>query len=392
MPRQKKQVLKKRKDGRYCCKYKGVQFMGHTSDEALALREEYKRLESSGNPTRYITTVKDYAEPWFRRTFPKNSVNMQAARKKFLSHLVNDLGSCLICDVLPSQVKDIFSNHFAGLSSGYISTAKGFYISFFDAAVADGLCDRNPASDKAAKPHKGTHGSHRPITAQERYWIEHYCLDHRMHAAAMTMLYSGVRPQEVKAMTIENSIDFDNDLITVNKCVHLSDFTHYVISSEGKTEKATRTIPLFAPLKQTLQGRSGYIVSKASGELVSPPSFKRLWQSYKSRMEIAINGYRKCHYGRTLEHKKILQTGGKLPEWIEFTVVPYDLRHSFCVMCRDNGVELNTCIRWMGHTDSKMILRIYDSVSDDRSKKEAEKLNKTLLSMQNGMQEQKASL
>lgn len=45
------------------------------------------------------------------------------------------------------------------------------------------------------------------------YWIEHYCLDHRMHAAAMTMLYSGVRPQEIKAMTIENSVDFDNDRI-----------------------------------------------------------------------------------------------------------------------------------------------------------------------------------
>ena len=47
MPRQKKQQLKRRKDGRFCCKYKGIQFMGGSSDEALALREEYKQLEKA---------------------------------------------------------------------------------------------------------------------------------------------------------------------------------------------------------------------------------------------------------------------------------------------------------------------------------------------------------
>ena len=43
-------------------------------------------------------------------------------------------------------------------------------------------------------------------------------------------------------------------------------------------------------------------------------------------------------------------------------------------MCRDNGVELNTCSTWMGHANPIMILKIYDEVSDDRSAQEAEKL------------------
>ena len=91
-------------------------------------------------------------------------------------------------------------------------------------------------------------------------------------------------------------------------------------------------------------------------------------------MEKEINGCEKRWYGKTKEHKKILASGGKLPEWIEFTVVPYDLRHSFCTMCRDNGVELNTCVHWMGHADAKMIMQIYDEFSEDRGKSEAEKL------------------
>ena len=95
-------------------------------------------------------------------------------------------------------------------------------------------------------------------------------------------------------------------------------------------------------------------------------------------METAINGCQRRWYGKTKAHRAILASGGKLPPWIHFSVVPYDLRHSFCCMCRDNGVELNTCIRWMGHADSKMILKIYDEASDRRSEKEAEKLKKTL--------------
>ena len=43
MPRQKKQHLKKRKDGRYFCRYKDKWFTGYDEQEVLEQREEYKR-------------------------------------------------------------------------------------------------------------------------------------------------------------------------------------------------------------------------------------------------------------------------------------------------------------------------------------------------------------
>ena len=43
-------------------------------------------------------------------------------------------------------------------------------------------------------------------------------------------------------------------------------------------------------------------------------------------------------------------------------------------------------ISWMGHVDAQMILKIYDEVSDFRDQQEAEKLEKSLIRMQNGMQ------
>ena len=66
MPRIKKQVLKQRADGRYCCKYHGLQFMGATSDEALAARDEYKRRETAGEHQAEKLCFGEYSERWLK--------------------------------------------------------------------------------------------------------------------------------------------------------------------------------------------------------------------------------------------------------------------------------------------------------------------------------------
>ena len=63
MPRQKKQVLKRRADGRYCCTYHGLQFMGRESDEALNKRKEYIMHESE-QPIAKSPTVREYIAKW----------------------------------------------------------------------------------------------------------------------------------------------------------------------------------------------------------------------------------------------------------------------------------------------------------------------------------------
>lgn len=384
MPRQKKQVLKQRKDGRYCAVYKGIQFMADSSDEAIALREAYKEREKQGQGR--VMTVKEYAKKWLPIAYPAVADSTYHQLAIHLEKLTDALGMLKIADVKPSQVKEIYSTRYLGLSDSYIKAARQLYCAFFDAAMADGYCKANPARDRAAKPHKGTVGGHRAITDQERWWIEHYCTDHRAHAAVMAMLYAGIRPQEAKALDIGKSVDFDNDVITLMDFAHLKDMNHYEINQTGKTDKAARKIPLFPPLKKALKGKSGYLVTNAAGEMVTIQAWKSVWESYVSCMETAINGCQKRWYGKIKEHRAMIDAGMELPPWRPFTVVPYDLRHSFCTMCRDNGVELNTCIKWMGHADAKMILKIYDEVSDDRDAREAEKMKTVFQNMQNDMQ------
>ena len=383
MPRQKKQTLKKRKDGRYRCKYHDMYFYGESPEEAFAARDEYRQNEKLGLTRGQ--TVADYALPWIKRTFPAVADSTYHGLVIHLQHLIDAIGHKKISEVLPSDLKQVYSDYYKGLSNSYIKSAKQLFCSLFDSAVADGVCRFNPARDKSAKPHKGNKPKERILSKQERIWIETLCTDHRAHPAVMMMLYAGIRPQEMKAVNIDRDIDFENNIITIQQTAHI-DGQKYEYNSEMKTDWSKRQIPLFAPLKQALNGKHGYLITSAHGEQVTIQTWKTAWQSYIFSMETAINGIQKRWYGRTREQKKLAEEG-KLPPWIEFDIVPYTLRHAFCAFCRDSGVEINTCRRWMGHADAKMILKVYDSVSEDRSEQERKKVEKRLIRGQNGGQD-----
>lgn len=385
MPREKKVHLKKRKDNRYRARYHGKEFYSYISQEdADAQRKEYIAAEKAGLVK--TISVQDYALPWIKRMYPTVADTTYTGLAIHLQHLIDSIGGKKLSEVKPSDIKNVYSVHYKKLSNSYVKAAKQLYCFLFDSAVADGLCRVNPARDKTAKPHKGTVGKHRAITEQERNWILTLCKDHRAYPAVITMLYAGIRPQEAKALTIEKAYDKKNGILHVTETAHRSGNNQYEITHTMKTDTSARDIPVFPPVAEALDGRKGLLITTAKGKQITSTTWRNAFDSYRHCMETAINGMEKRWYGRTKEHKKILEDGGELPEWIEFTVVPYDLRHSFCTWGRDNGVELHTMVEWMGHADATMVMRIYDEVSENRSKAQAEMLIKSVFGGQNGGQ------
>ena len=385
MPRKKKETLKRRKDGRYKCKYHDHQFYGDTPEEAFAARDAYKAQEQAGFSSK--VKVSEYALPWLERTYPEVANSTYKGLAIHLQHLIDEIGDRFMSEIVPSDIKQIYSTQYKGRSNTYILAAKQLYCNLFDSALADKVTQFNPARDKSAKPHKGKKTKERILTQQQRKWIETLCTDHRVYPAVMAMLYAGIRPQEMKAIDIDRDVDFVNDIITIRETAHIDpeNWQKYVYTDEGKTEWSNRYVPLFPPLKKALKGKHGYLITSAHGERVTTRTWKTAWASYVFNMETAINGIQKRWYGKTIE-QMAKKEAGTLPAWIDFDIVPYTLRHAFCQMCRDTGVELNTCRRWMGHADSKMIIKVYDSVSEDRSDQERKKVESRLFGVQNGVQ------
>lgn len=391
MPRAKKLKPKRRKDGRFVIRYDGQWFYSSPwapdASECLEQKEAYIRMKEQGLlAAANGPTVRYFAATWLPNYKPDVTDQTYNEAVILMEKLLRHVGDKKFPDVLPSEVKAVYAAEFSGMSDTYIRAGKRLYCALFDAALADGLCKKNVAREKAAAPHRGTTGGHRAITKQEREWIETLCTDHRAHAAVMAMLYAGIRPQEAKALNIDRAVDFEKEEINLREFAHMDGPYRYKITDKGKTPKAEREIPLFPPLKKTLAGKHGRLISTADGKMITKSAWRCVWESYVFSMETAINGVQERWYGRTKEHKAMIARGEKLPEWIEFTVLPYDLRHSFVAWCRDNNVELNTVVRWMGHADAKMVLKIYDEVSDDRAKAEAEKLKLRAFGSQNGSQ------
>ena len=374
--------LKKRKDGRYVCVYKNRYFYGKTAKEAYLKRQEY--ISNDGKSY----TVKSYSEEWL--PVAKSSVRSKTMDqyKHFLDLLNSVVGNKKPENVIPSDIKKVYAKYFKNASNSHIKHARNLYSCLFEAMKDDGLTCTNPVKSPSAKPHKGYAGSHRAITDEERYYIE--TTEHPLRPALMGMLYAGLRNGEVLALDVDRDIDFDE------KKIHVSHFWHVdknspVIDSDGKTDNAKRIVPLFQPLEEILLNKHGLVATMGKGKPFTKSGWFSAWSSYVTAVETRMNGCRKRWYGKRaidIERKKVydkLIREGKteeaeqyrLPPWKSFTVKPYDLRHSFCAYCRDLGVDQHVLKNWMGHSNSQLIMEVYDHVSDKRENNEIQKVRGT---------------
>ena len=354
MPRQKKQILKARKDGRYCCKYHGIQFMGASSDEALALRDEYKRREAAGALIRRAgLTLGEYAAEWLpvhKASVKQTTYNGYVS---ILERIVAQFASVQLRDLDSDDIAALYAK-LAGKSASYIHKARILLTAILDSATDAGYMPKNPARAQSVKPPKGTKGTHRAITDEEKRLI--LSTPHRMQLAALIMLFCGLRRGEVLAL---EASDISGDMLTVSRAVYF--VGNRPMISTPKTEAGIRAVPVPSILRPFLGDLAGLVAKGSDGSYMTEQAFQRGWESYL---------------------RALSQSAGH-----PVSIRPHDLRISYCTAIRDAGVEIHQAMIWMGHADEKMILRIYDQPGKTRET-EARKLIDVAFGMRNGMQTQ----
>ena len=349
--------LKQRKDGRFCAVYKGVQFMGDTQSEAYQKRDAFKRQAEAGlRQEAGNVGLLQYATTWAHLYKKSVTERTFGDYTRCLSAFVKVVGDKRIADVVPSDVKKAY-NSLTGYSYSYVSMYTQLVKAMFSAAVADRILLFNPCL--SIKPPKAEAGTHRAISEGERQLILRSA--HRFAPAAMTMLYAGLRRGEVLALNVDRDVDFAAMTITVREAVRFDANTPII--ADPKTEAGKRTIPLLDVLADVLRPLHGLVAPSVSGGLMSETSVKKAWSSFL----------------RTL--------GGDPPVRIRM----HDLRHSFCTMLYDAGIDIKTAMKWMGHADQTMTLRIYTHLTSEREAAAANKLRHAVndhlkKDMQNDMQ------
>lgn len=380
-----------RADGRYQAKYHGKYFYASTPEEARRLRDEYKYQCEHGIDQIRNMTVSDYASQWLpvaKASVSDKCYNDYAVQLEALTAVCGDK---YLNAVAPLDIKKVWL-HYIGYSASTIRRARMLYRALFASAIENGYCRFNPVNTEDAQPHKGTVGSHRNIEPWERKIIESF--PHRMQAPAMLMLYAGLRRGEMLAFDHSNIV-FDKDIpksIRIKQAVRFE--SNQPVLVDPKSEAGKRDIPVFDKLVSFLQDLDGYILKNEKGKQCSETAFRNAWNDWKNSIELMLNNckqkrwyfldasYRSRDPKRYDQVQRLLSEGKKeeadalrFMDWKQWTVRPHDLRHSFCVMLRDAGVDIKLAIRWMGHADEKMILRIYDHITDRRIQSAIDSIN-----------------
>lgn len=333
--------LKKRSDGYYCAWYNGKQFLGKTETEAKKKRDNYKYECEHGIEQQEPITVFDLAEKWLpvaKAGVGKGTYNQYAT---IMEKMTGVIGDKLVSAVTPGDIKNVWKEY-VGLSQSYISKGSTLYKSFFSYAMENGYCRQNPVIAPSAKPHKGSKGTHRCLTKEEIRLIE--TVPHRCQIGAIIMMKAGLRRGEMLALEKK---DIHNGRIWVLNAVKF--VNNRPVVGKTKNVSSERSVPLFAKISPYIKDIKKYILPDADGNLCSETAFNRAWQSYMHTLSVKAG------------HK------------ISFR--PHDCRHTFVTNCRDKGIDIHTVMAWCGHASERMILEIYDHLSEEREQSAIKAMN-----------------
>ena len=367
--------LKKGGNGYFTAWYHGKQFRGKTEAEAKAKRDQYKYECEHGIEQQEPITVIDLAEQWLPVAKAGASKTTYNQYVTIMEKMTDMIGNKIVSAVSPADIKKVWVS-FVGLSQSYISKASFLYKSFFQYAIDNGYCKKNPVISQSAKPHRGSKGTHRCLTAEEIRLIE--TVPHRVQPATMFMLKAGLRRGEVLALRKE---DIHDGKIWITKAVKF--VNNRPVVGDTKNESSERTVPLFDSLLPFIDGIEKYVLPDEHGDICSETAFQRAWESYLSELNTYANGIQKRWYHLTKEWKqehpeeyeKYMELKAKdknkaeeyrLRGWHEINFRCHDCRHTFITDCRNKGIDIHLVMNWVGHSSERMILEIYDHPAEDR--------------------------
>ena len=184
-----------------------------------------------------------------------------------------------------------------------------------------------------------------------------HAIPHPMRICALVMLYAGLRKGEVIGLDVDRDVDFGSKLIHVRGAVSWTN-SGAPIHGTTKTAAGIRTVPLLEVIEPELRKFNGPLVVCKNRSV-----WDTNWRGYMKALSAAA---------------------GK-----EIRIQPHDLRHTFCTMLYDAGVDIKSAQAWMGHAKLEITLSVYTHLSTERKKAATdalEKAAKSLATVQNAVQ------
>ena len=365
-----------RADGRYMVKvYIGMKdgnkqykyVYGKTQKEANIKAEELKVSMRKGVD---ISSSNDSFRTWANYWLTSKMHEVSEDRYKSLvsrSNIwINALNNTQITQIKPFELQTILfsisaKNPYTGQPMakktirGYVQVINAI----FDFAIDNRVIDYNPAN-KLKAPQGASSTQRRALTEIERQRVMEF--EHRAKPSAMLMMLSGLRRGEATALQW-NDIDFTNNKISVTKSFNFKT-KDFKLPKNGKS-RVVSVPQILIDYLRTLPRVSPFVLTNAKGQMMTDASWRRMYESYMYDMNVEYG------FNGNSPHKS---SPIKMPMVITpFT--PHELRHTFCTIMYEAGIDALTAKEQLGHSDIKTTLSIYTHLSNQHKETQVNKLD-----------------
>ncbi|MDR2590906.1 MAG: site-specific integrase [Oscillospiraceae bacterium] len=328
------------------------------ADQKAAIKEDMlKRGEIgiSGN-----MKVSKWADEWLE-TYKRPAVGEEQYRTyiSIINNWINPtIGSMSVKSVKTVHLQKIM-NSTAGCSGSHIKKINSTLYNIFKKAQKSNLIVQNPA-EELEKP-SSKDGVRRSITDNERVEILKLAETHHAGLWIKTLLYTGIRPNESRALDWKH-IDFKKRILHVK--VAMKAGTKDI--DTPKTESGIRDIPICDALYDELYSTQGspfhpVFTHYKTGLRHTKATMDSMWRNFKRQLDISM--------GAKLYRNKIVLTA------LADDLVPYCLRHTFCTDLQDAGIPINIAKYLMGHSNISITAKIYTDTTERALQIAAKKMN-----------------
>ena len=340
-------------------------FTGKTRQEAEARRDAWlKSLDVPVVVKPKPMKLNEWADKWY---ITYGGEDLNGSRKSEVNLIKNSqLGEMFLEDIKPTDVQ-MFANS-CYFSRSYTNSIKSDLKSIFKTAEANYFIEKSPMIE-ITWTHKGTEG-HRALETWERDLIcENW---HRCPGGvgAMLMLFSGERPSEARAQNKKNITD-EYILVRDTSRFEYSSGKLIIIPDQVKTEAGFRDVPIWPQLQEVIayakKHDNDLVWISPEKQPLSKTAYDNCWKSFMLTLRCTKAGIKPNRIG-TYEGIRFDHMSEKERADFEalFNIAPYTMRHSFCTMLYEAGVDLKTAQYLMGHRDAKTTLMIYTHLSDKK--------------------------
>ena len=367
---------KKQKSGLYRARIKvGVKpdgsddykyISGKTKKELEDARRQVVEYFIEGKKTAADRRFGLCAQDWFARLEEKVGKG-----KKSLSTL-DSYRTALNKDILPvfgdrhmraidAQELQSFIDGFDQYSKTKITYVTAALKGVFEIACKDGILQQNPIQH-IEKPAGKEGQEKRALTEDERRRVIAVATTHEKGAYIACMYFLGARPGEIRGLQW-GDFDWGRGLVHIQRDI---DYKKKGTDKVGalKNTKSNRFVPVPDQLKDILyplrQEPDRFVFEgDVNKSCLAKTSAERLW------VELMLA----CDMVEAVSSGENNYRGSDVRSLYKPIITPHTMRHNYVTMCWENGVDVYTCSKLVGHKSIKTTMDIYTHLSEKQMSK-----------------------